>query len=705
MSCNQLLLERVICKTFTYHRCNVIITDRIRSLFANKLSRMGKAMYKLGGRGRATQIETWKGTTWTIDMKENEIVPNSKKRKAENVLVHNQVKRIAQMKADLEAYQKLLKDANAQLTKAEETTARITSPRVVKHNKSWSEYTAQYKRKQKKQIANKVSTALKFTDNTFFQPVRIDLVNKETDELLSVDKHGSIIHPQKQLSLLENKDSVIEQTLYVKERFNVSDKAYHELSMVNPSLPCWSALHKVSKQIDSKCHIYTIPGPILGIQQSLKERLQLRLQQLVKKNPGIKDDTCIRVKITGDGTQVSRSMHILVIAFTIIDGTENPNSPVGNHVIALLNAQEKYEYLSEALKGIASDIKSIKSLTINGQNFNIKFYLCADMKYLAICAGIQAANAKFSCVWCKCPAEQRHNTSKSWCTIEEGTRTIDEIKRLALVKNKDSKYGCIHQPLFPSVPINHIIPDILHLFLRISDTLINLLILDLRRMDGIEKFRSQEFKSTTAKNVNRYITYLNVNCKISFHMYVDQVSKNLKWRDLTGPEKLRLFKAIKIVELFPELKNADKIQELWNDFKSIYDTLWSDKIMSEMEIKDFTKRATAWITLFTSMYQTKNVTPYMHVLVAHLPKLMKDHGNIRMFSQQGLEKLNDDITKDYFKSTNHKSGEDSLRQILFKLNRLEYLTDQECIRTKHSHVCSKCKEVGHNSRTCPADNT
>ena len=27
-------------------------------------------------------------------------------------------------------------------------------------------------------------------------------------------------------------------------------------------------------------------------------------------------------------------------------------------------------------------------------------------------------------------------------------------------------------------------------------------------MDGIEKFRSQEFKLTTAQNVNRYITYL-----------------------------------------------------------------------------------------------------------------------------------------------------------------------------------------------------
>ena len=79
------------------------------------------------------------------------------------------------------------------------------------------------------------------------------------------------------------------------------------------------------------------------------------------------------------------------------------------------------------------------------------------------------------------------------------------------------------------------------------------------------------------------------------------------------------------------------------------------------------------MTLFTSVYQTKNVTQYMHALVAHLPTYIKDHGNICMFSQQGHEKLNDDI-KDYFISTNNKSSEDSLRPILFKPNRLEHLT-------------------------------
>ena len=47
-------------------------------------------MHKLGKRGRANQIESWKGTTWTIDLKQNEIVLKSKKRIQENVLVQNQ---------------------------------------------------------------------------------------------------------------------------------------------------------------------------------------------------------------------------------------------------------------------------------------------------------------------------------------------------------------------------------------------------------------------------------------------------------------------------------------------------------------------------------------------------------------------------------------------------------------------------------------
>lgn len=35
-----------------------------------------------------------------------------------------------------------------------------------------------------------------------------------------------------------------------------------------------------------------------------------------------------------------------------------------------------------------------------------------------------------------------------------------------------------------------------------------------------------------------------------------------------------------------------------------------------------------------------------------------------------------------------------------KLNRLEELSDEGCIRLKEVHTCTLCQGKGHNSRTC-----
>lgn len=423
---------------------------------------MGRTMHKLGGRGRAQQIEKWKETKWTMDLNESEIVPRSKKRRAENVFVLSQVKRIALLKENLESSQQSLKDAHKQIQKTEESNKRLSmsiSQNVTKHNKSWCEYSSQYQRKQKKQIASDVCTALKFTENGFFIPSQIELINTETNELLSITQNGSIITSEKHQSLTDDNDTIAKQTLYVKEKFNISNSAYQELSMVHPPLPRWCALNRISKQMDSNSTIWPTSGPMLGVQQSLKERLKLRLEYLVKMYPAIKEESHIRVKITGDGTQVSRSMHLLVIAFTILNGSENPNSPGGNHIIAMINSQEKYIHLSEAVTDIANDIQLTKSITVDGHEFNIEFFLGADMKFLAICLGLEAANATYSCIWCKCPAGERHDTSKLWYTTEDDARTIEEIQTLAL-KKRGLKYGCKLQPLFPAIPVDHVIPDI-----------------------------------------------------------------------------------------------------------------------------------------------------------------------------------------------------------------------------------------------------
>ena len=45
----------------------------------------------------------------------------------------------------------------------------------------------------------------------------------------------------------------------------------------------------------------------------------------------------------------------------------------------------------------------------------------------------------------------------------------------------------------------------------------------------------------------------------------------MKWRDLTGPEKKRLFQKIDIPTLFPLLARKEEFQKLRNDFTTLGD--------------------------------------------------------------------------------------------------------------------------------------
>jgi len=251
------------------------------------------------------------------------------------------------------------------------------------------------------------------------------------------------------------------------------------------------------------------------------------------------------------------------------------------------------------------------------------------------------------------------------------------------------------------IKIKNVIPDILHLYLRISDLLINLLILELRRMDGIVKTTTKVTNLTALKNIVKYEQFLKEQCKISFHFYTEKESKQLKWRDLTGTEKLKLFKKIKITNLFPDYPNGEKVQGIWTRFHNIYNLLRDKSNKDSTAIKEFKLETNQRLKEFLEVYQTKQATPYVHLLTNHIGEMLETHGSLAPFTQQGVEKLNDIITQNYFKSTNHR--QDSLKQIMLKLNRLEDLTEECPSRKKVLHVCSRCKKEGHNARTCPSD--
>ena len=98
-----------------------------------------------------------------------------------------------------------------------------------------------------------------------------------------------------------------------------------------------------------------------------------------------------------------------------------------------------------------------------------------------------------------------------------------------------------------------------------------------------------------------------------------------------------------------------------------------------------------------TLYPAKHVTPYMHCMMHHVAEFMILHGSILPFTQQGLEKYNDIMTNDYFRSTSHR-GEQCLVQILQKRYRIEHLESLGAKRKKQHEVrCSNCHQKDHNT--------
>eukprot|EP00731_Ephydatia_muelleri_P039147 Em1147g3a len=120
---------------------------------------------------------------------------------------------------------------------------------------------------------------------------------------------------------------------------------------------------------------------------------------------------------------------------------------------------EKYDLLEAALDPVLSEIKELMALKVvqfGGKSYELEFYLGGDLK----------ANSKYSCIWCLVPSSDRWDTSKL-----HPSRSIEDIEACAATNEYSVKY-----PPLLSIDLDHVVPDELHLFLRIMDILIENLI-------------------------------------------------------------------------------------------------------------------------------------------------------------------------------------------------------------------------------------
>ena len=73
----------------------------------------------------------------------------------------------------------------------------------------------------------------------------------------------------------------------------------------------------------------------------------------------------------------------------------------------------------------------------------------------------------------------------------------------------------------------------------------------------------------------------------------------------------------------------------------------------------------------------------MHVLAYHVSDQIRQHGNIRQFSGQGVEKNNDDAKRHFYSGNRHNAA----RDIILTDARIEQLEQDtpSCIRSKRKY--------------------
>ena len=79
-------------------------------------------------------------------------------------------------------------------------------------------------------------------------------------------------------------------------------------------------------------------------------------------------------------------------------------------------------------------------------------------------------------------------------------------------------------------------------------------------------------------------------------------------------------------------------------------------------------------------YEKARVTPYLHILVYHAPRFLKQNTGLKPFTGQGIEKINDIVRSIYHNKSNRH---DACKEAILALKRINHLQEYE--RVPHEY--------------------
>ena len=477
----------------------------------------------------------------------------------------------------------------------------------------------------------------------------------------------------------------IEAVVKSLDKNHIPREAYRSLARIEHSLPREEVVSNARQRINTEMK-KNIPLTLVNLSQST-------IFEPITEEPNITDDTIITnmlesigkggqrritdilnyiiplyieqgiltpetstlyIRISGDGRNVGRKVKHVMVTMTLLNDLNGLQKPDNNYTLVLYPGAESYESLKNALAPLISDLFILKERGFNqigGNHWPVKLFFSSDWKFLSICLGMKAANAKHFCLWCDCSKDEINTTTKKI------NKSIDEIK-----VNYNQINGHIKEPLFYMIPLQNWVCDELHILLRITDRLWELMLSDLRR----ETTNEEVWKEKILLEMRRL--------KISFQFWNERNSNNLSYTSLMGPEKLKILKEFNLTAIFQSTERAMQTQELWNQFNELY--LLMQKKQTTGEI--FRHKAQTWLNAFLApskghpnrgnfvrgMYRIQDITPYIHVLVNHVAEFIEIHHEFGLaaFSCSAVEKKNHMQVCLYFRNTLKDGGHENSRK-------------------------------------------
>ncbi|XP_076086100.1 uncharacterized protein LOC143056822 [Mytilus galloprovincialis] len=489
-------------------------------------------------------------------------------------------------------------------------------------------------------LKSKMEKALWFAASYGLRPTGVKLLNSDGDPV-SVPLGNSV--PSDDIERMN-------EILFILDKFKISDNAYHEIVMKTGDLPKLHSIVSIREKTNNTFAIHRTPGNTPGAYVSLKSELI----NIIKTRAFDQQDK-IQIKISGDGTKVTRISNFIVISFAVLSSEKLSAEELV--VLAIVRSSEKYENLEECLSPVFSEINEMylcKNIQVDSKLYNLEIFFGGDMKFIQICLGLGSSTGQYACPWCKVHKQDRGDVSKPWnfYHLNENVRTTSEIKEIYMGTLKPN-YGVKHLPLMTIEPV-HIIPDELHLFMRIFDVLMRNLIDDVIEKDDKAKLKGENggYLDSLVKSIR--------DCGVTFSLWTSQGRGDLEWTSLTGNDMKRVTQKLPDKLMFVVHNDThDDTVKLWKMFWKIYTFVCSDEVERRTaehifsECKSFIKAFLKLGLTERKGYLSSNVTPYMHCLLYHVPFFISQFGSLRKFSGQPTEKINDNIKAVYHLKTNH----------------------------------------------------